>query len=251
MNLPTRVAFQEDSMDAATWADALLRAAEIGAKAVPPVRDYILLTHTKQQLSLTSLAGALGTPTAQALIAGKAVPLSGSAQLRHATLQTLKGTARGGVVVACYADGRMMDTLDGLDGLVGVVAVPDMPDDVADWIERWKPTVPGRQASAATSLIDDPVVGKALHELSGWVNLSHPIMSPRDKEHCNETLRILRANGHALPTGKMKSWAIQNGWKPGAAEELAALAGRIGTLKGKPPLGAFHDPKGKYERWRT
>ena len=161
----------------------------------------------------------------------------------------LGGYARGAVIVAFYADNKMLEKLDGIDGLVGIVAVPDLASDIDQWVARWNPMVHGQPASAPTTLISDPVVEKALASLSSWINLSHGIMNPRDKGHADEMLRILRAKGHTFEPDKMKSWAIRNGWKPGAADELATLATRIGALKSKPSLSAYHDPDGRYGRW--
>lgn len=250
MASPTRLVVPIDSQDPSAWAHALAYAAAIGGQAQPVVADYILLTHGKQQLKSTSLAGHVGATAAKKLLTNSAVPLESGGQLRHATLQTLRGSGRGAVMIAYYADEGMLETLDGIDSIVGIVAVPDLPDDIDGWIARWNPLIHGKQqASVPAPLMTDPVVEKALTALSGWINLSHAIMNTRDKAHADETLRILGAKGHALEPDNIKSWAIRNGWKPDAADELAKLASRIGEMKTKPPLTSFHNPDGKYESW--
>ncbi|MCS0504314.1 hypothetical protein [Ancylobacter mangrovi] len=143
----------------------------------------------------------------------------------------------------------MMEKVDGLAGLIGVVVVPEFPGEVDAWSARWTPVVHGQQSTAPVKLISDTVVKKALQGLSEWVNLSHAVMNPRDKEHANETLRILRAKGHILDPDKVKSWAIQNGWKPTAADELAKLAAKIQALKSKPSISDFYNAHGKYQSW--
>lgn len=75
------------------------------------------------------------------------------------------------------------------------------------------------------------------------------MLHPRDKEHVDETLRILRANGHSLKPAEMRSWAIRNGWKPGAADELAKLVQRIAGLKNRPYLTKIHNAHGRYQSW--
>lgn len=249
MPQPQRVVVPLDSQDQAAWDHALAYAFAIGSDAEPPTQDYVLLTHTKQQLKFTSLAGFLGERGTKQLLGGMGLPVEGGGLLRHATQQTLRGAARGAVIIAYYADDRMLEGLDGLAGVAGIVAVPDLPNDVDDWIARWNPFVDGSPHGAPATLIADRVVENALTALSGIVNLSHSILNPRDKGHADETLRILRAKGHVLEPGDIKSWAIRNGWQPGAADELAKLAVRIGALKSKPPLTQFHNPDGKYARW--
>lgn len=247
---PTRIVVPIDSQDPSAWAHALAYATAIGCQAQTPVRDYILLTHGKQQMKSTSLAGHVGAQWAKTLLGNSVVPLPKGGQLRHATLQTLRDSGRGAVIIAYYADEGMLEMLDGIAGIIGIVAVPDFPGEIDGWTARWNPLVHGQQqVSAPALLITDPVVEKALTALSGWINLSHAIMNPRDKGHAEETLRILRAKGHAFEPHNIKSWAIRNGWKPGAADELAKLAGRIGGMKTKPSLKDFQNPDGIYERW--
>lgn len=248
---PIRLVIPIDSDDPDAWSFALGYAEAIGTQAKPPASDYVLLTHGKQQVKHTSLAGHLGDAAAKALHANRTVGIPSGQQLRHATLQTLSGYARGAVIIAYYADDRMLEKLDGIDGLAGIVAVPDISDRIEKWVARWNPAVHGQQPSTPVVLIADPVVEKALIALSGRINLSHGIMNPRDKEHANEVLRILRAKGHAFEPDKMKSWAIRNEWKPGAADELAKLATRIGALTSKPSLSGYHDPHGRYDRWAS
>lgn len=247
MTSPIRIAFPMDGTDPSAWrkacGGALAIVQSLGGRDI----DVVLLTHSQHQLKGTSLAGALGDPAAKALLKGGAIGFD-SARLRHATLRTLSRIPRGAVLIAFYADDGMLDEVDGIAGLAGVVAVPDLPDQIAGWIERWSPTVPGRPPVPAASLLE-PVFEKALTALSGLVNLSHGIMNPRDKGHADETLRILRAKGHVADAEKVTSWAIRNGWKPGAAKELGALAARIGAMKKKPSLAAFYNPEERYKRW--
>lgn len=248
---PIRLVIPIDSDDPDAWSFAIGYAEAIGMQAQPLAKEYVLLTHGKQQLKHTSLAQHMGDAAAKALLANRTVGMPQGNQLRHTTMQTLGGYAPGAVIVAYYADEKMLEMLDGIDGLVGIVAVPDLPNQIDGWIARWNAAVHGQTPSAPTVLISDAVVEKALSSLSSWINLSHNVMNPRDKEHADETLRILRAKGHVFEPDKVKSWAIRNGWKPGAADELAKLATRIGALQTKPSLGKYHDPQGRYDRWKA
>lgn len=251
MPAPLRILIPLEGDDPNAWAQAVGFADAIAERASASAREIILLTHTKDQLRRTSLSDHMGEPAAKALLAGRPVGIASGRQLRHATLQTLRGSARGAVVVAYYADDSMLEKLDGLDGLAGVVAVPWVTDQVQGWTARWNPIIPGQEPREQDPLIDDPVIVAALTALSGSVNLAHGVMHPRDKDRANETLRILRAKGHALEADRIKTWAIRNGWKPGAADELARLAGRVAGLKAKPSLSGYHDPHGRYERWKV
>ena len=244
----TRVVVPIDPDDAASWSYAIAYAQAIGSGAQPPARSYVLLTHAKEQLKRSSLARHMGEPAAKALLANNLVGIGNGDQLGHATMQTLR-VSRGTVVIAFYADEKMVDRLDGVAGVIGIVGIPDLPNSIDGWIARWNPRIHGRQQGAPKALITDPVVEKALTSLSSWINLSHAVMNPRDKGYADETLRILRAKGHTFEPVQMRSWAIRHGWQPGSADELGRLAARIGDLKIKPSLKAYHDPDGRYDRW--
>ncbi|WP_167074864.1 hypothetical protein [Sphingomonas vulcanisoli] len=130
-------------------------------------------------------------------------------------------------------------------------AVPEFDDQVERWVSRWNPVVPGQAAKAAKPLLTDAVVEKALTTLTSLINLGNGVLVARDKEKADEILRILRAKGHSFDPIAIKSWAIQQGWKNGAADELAKLAVRVGGLKGKPSISGYHDPDGRYARWAS
>ena len=249
MSNPYRVVVPIDCDDPSAWATVLKYAQEIGGKATPPVSEYILLTHTKSQLRQTSLLNHLGEGNAKALFKNEKIDSINGDHLRHSTLRTLRGSLQGAIIIAYFAEDDMMETIDGLDGLVGVVVVPGLPGEVDNWIARWTPKVHGQQSSVPVKLISDSVIEKALQSLSGRINLSNKAMNPRDKQHANETLRILRAKGHQLDAASIKSWAIQNSWAPKTAEELARLADKIQKLGSKPSIKNFFNTDSRYQRW--
>lgn len=211
--------------------------------------DIILLTHTKHQLDHTSLSRLLGDRAVRALGKGT-VTLSSGVRLHAATMRTLSWPPRKSVLVVYYAETGILDLADGTRNVVGVVAVPDVPGEADDWAKRWGVIVHGEERKAPAPLIEDPVVVRALDMLTRMVNLSTGIGNPRDKDFADETLRILRAKGHADPTPHIRSWAIQNGWKPEHAVKLEALSQKIWGLKVKPSLLKFYNAHERYDRWR-
>lgn len=250
MTKPIRVLVPLDSQDAEALRVALGYATKICETVGPGVQDVILLVHTKNQLDHTSLSRFLGAANVKALGKGP-IPLPGGVRLHAETMKTLRYPPRKSVVVVYYAEPKILDCVDGLNNVVGVVAVPDLPGEADAWVARWGVVVHGQAQQPPATLIDDPVFVRAMETLSGVINLSTGLGHPRDKAMANEILRILRAKGHADQSAKLKSWAIRRGWRPDDAAELAALAKKIWALKTKPSLSGFHDPAGRYERWRT
>ncbi|WP_411902744.1 hypothetical protein [Methylorubrum thiocyanatum] len=244
-----RVVVPVDSMDPESWKLAIEYACAAATGSTPPAREIVLLTHTKAQLEGTSLSAYLGEPTAKALLSNSSVTVSGGTAMRHVTMRTAGRSLPASVVIAFHANDELLEFVDGLQGPLAIVAVPDLPDDAVRWIERWTPHIHGQPAQTAAPLIADPVVEKALEHLTS-MGSGKPVLDPRDEERVNETLRILRAKDHVLVPEKIESWAIRNGWKPKAAEQLAHKARKIGGLASKPSLRAFHNPEGKYAGWQ-
>ena len=169
--------------------------------------------------------------------------------LHAETMRTLKWPARSSVLVVYYGEKGILDFADGARNVAGIVTVPDLPGEADEWATRWGAVIHGQERRAPSKTIQDPVVARALKGLSEWINLSTGLSHPRDKEHANEILRILRAKGHADPTPHIKSWAIVNGWKPDHAAKLEELSRKIWGLKAKPSLSKFYNPHERYERW--
>ena len=191
---PVRAVVPLDSQDPAAWAHALAYAAAMGGRAKPAVLDYVLLTHAKQQLKSTSLAGHVGETAAKALVANKTVGIPTGGQLRHATIQTLRNSGAGAVVIAYYADEGMLETLDGLAGIVGIVAVPEFPGEVDGWIARWNPIVHG-QAQAST-----PAPSSATSSRGVGNKALPPPRSSAKPSRTAPTILLLSCNRHLRPS---------------------------------------------------
>ncbi|RUW72392.1 hypothetical protein [Mesorhizobium sp. M2A.F.Ca.ET.067.02.1.1] len=166
-------------------------------------------------------------------------------------MRKIRPSSRKSVLIVYYAAPDILDLVDGLHNVAGVVAVPDLPGTADDWARRWGAIVHGQEQQPPVALIDDPVVVRGLEALTRIVNLSTGLLHPRDKDHANETLRILRAHGHQDPSPHIKSWAIRNGWRPDGAADLEILSRKIWSLKSKPSLSSFHNATVRYERWRN
>lgn len=244
-----RVLVPIDSHDETAFQAALAYASAICEKAGPDVRDITLLIHTKGQLDSTSLGRFLGKANLKALARGP-IPLPGGRQLGVETTTKLYSPSRRSVIIAYYADIKLLDAADGLRNIAGIVAVPWIPNEADSWAARWGVKVHGEAPRAAPALIDDPITVRALETLTAVINLSTGLIHPSDKTRAEETLRILRAKGHADPTPMIKSWAIRHGWKPDHATALEALSRRIWGLKGKPILARIPGGSDRYARWQ-
>jgi hypothetical protein len=55
---------------------------------------------------------------------------------------------------------------------------------------------------------------------------------------------------HALDAAKIRNWPFRNGWKPGAADELAKLMNKIVGFMARPHLTNIPNAKTRYTSWK-
>lgn len=246
----TRVLVPSDEIDANTLTVVFSYVQKICDEQTAPVEEVILLVPVKQTIRHTGLASALGEKISKKLHEGHAVSLPIGISMRLETMKTLRWLTKRCVVICAYADKKMLDQIDAESKLAGVVAIPYAPGVLDQWQKAWSAHVHGLvQQPVAQELIPDPVVEQAFLGLTSTINISRSVLHPSDKEHVERILRILRIKNHPLNTEDLRAWAIRHRWHPDAANELAALATRISSLKAKPKLEHAEDGERLYQRW--
>ncbi len=213
------------------------------------VQEAILFVPGKSSVKFTTLSAALGERSTKTLHDGGTITLPSGIPMRLETVRTLRWAVKPSVLISVYSDQKMLDQVDSVKNLLGVVAVPHIPEALEKWEKTWSPTIHGALKQPAQKLIVDPIVEQALISLTHSINLSHSLLNPRDKEHADRTLRILRVNNHAESSENLRSWAVKNGWHPKAADELEKLATKVQSLKSKPRLPDPEVAKKTYEYW--
>ncbi|QWT44898.1 hypothetical protein [Azospira inquinata] len=213
------------------------------------VQEAILFVPGKDSVKYTTLTSALGERNAKKLHGGGVVALPSGVPMRLESIRTLRWVTKPSVLISIYSDQKMLDQVDSIKNLFGIVAVPHVPEALEGWQKTWSPTVHGVPKQSAQTLISDPIVEQALRSLTHGINLSHSLLNPRDKEHADRTLRILRANDHVEKPENLRAWAIKNGWHPKAADEFEKLAIKVLSLKSKPRLQDLDVAKRTYDYW--
>lgn len=229
---------------------AISLADDLCKKGSDEIHDVVLYIPTKQNLKGTSIESVLGEAICRTLYKGERIKLSSGKYLRLGTMQTFKREFKPCVVVAIYADDKMMDQIDAMDKLHSVIAIPHVDGALDNWSKTWTPIEPGKQnGNNNKCLIEDTVIVSALESLTNTINLSHSILNSRDKETANNTIRILRRNNHYCDSSNIRAWAVKNGWHPKAATELEKLWDKVFSLKGTPKVNNVEQAKGTYKYW--
>ena len=73
-----------------------------------------------------------------------------------------------------------------------------------------------------------PLVKEALKSLTDRVNLSTGLSHYSDESSAKEIFKLLYKEGEQLVASEIAVWAMENGWKSKGAQQLGALAERIG-----------------------
>jgi len=244
-----RVLIPNDDQSVDAISLAFSYANEICKVSQGTIQEVILFVPGKDSVKFTTLSSALGERNAKILHDGGVVSLPSGIPIRLETIRTLRWVTKPSVLISVYSDQKMLDQVDATKNLFGIVAVPHIPEALERWQKTWSPEVHGAAKQSVQTLIGDLIVEQALISLTHSINLSHSLLNPRDKEHTDRTLRILRTNGHAEKPENLRSWAIKNGWHPKAAEELEKLAVKVLALKSKPRLSDPYVAKTTYDYW--
>lgn len=248
-NKTQRILVPGDDLNHEAICNAIAIGIELSKSDSTKVDGVVIFIPSKGQIRHTSLETVLGEKVAKDLHKGNEVKLHSNISLRAETVQTFKRTSKRDIVIAVYADQKMMDQLDGMPSLHTIIAVPHLPDALDDWVKTWSPSIPGEQPSKVQHIINDAIIESALSSLTNSINLSHTILNPRDKEHADNTIRILRRNRHTEDSSNIRVWAIKNGWHPKAADELEKLWIKIFNLKNTPKVKDSIQAKRSYEYW--
>lgn len=249
-NKTKRILVPGDDLDYEAIGNAIGLGVELSKQEANEVDGVIIFIPTKAQIRHSSLETVLGEKLASSLYKGDEVKLHSNVTLRTETIRTFRPTYKKYIVIVVYGDEKMMDQVDAMSNLHSIIAVPHIPNALDGWIKTWSPRILGEDvASKENKIIDDAIIESALSSLTNSINLSHSILNPRDKEHANNTIRILRRNKHVQDSSNVRAWAVKNGWHPRAAGELEKLWVKIYNLKNTPKIKDSTQAKSSYEYW--
>ena len=130
------------------------------------------------------------------------------------------------MIIGLYLSQKDIDVLDSVRNAKAIIYLPWLEGEAKDWIDRWGPLILGDDESQKPPLQLDPAIEEELKKLTSLINLSTGLGHPLDKPHAKDTLAKLRSSRIRFNPNDIKNWAIQNGWKPEHADNLAKLASK-------------------------
>ena len=99
------------------------------------------------------------------------------------------------VVLACWPTAQDLDQLDSLTGLRALIVVPWDEDELGTWsVARGAKDLLGGRPTAPEPTIADPIVARAMKDLTVRVNLATGLHHPDDRSAAIQAFRILKRN---------------------------------------------------------
>jgi hypothetical protein len=200
--------------------------------------------------SISNLGRVIGDGNAKKLVKDRHLQVDG-VRLTVFTEKTAPHRFEVGPVLAAWVDDKRLDKLDVLNA-PALCAIPWDRTDIDGWKTAWNPAN-ARTGDAAGSgePVGDPVLRAALKSLSQIVNLSTGITHPSDKASAVQLFRILRTGGVPFRPEEVKAIAVQAGWEPRHARDLASVAERIAAGKVVQARGGTMWREDILDHWRA
>lgn len=200
----------------------------------PKIKNVKLFVQTQQNLKHTSIESVLREQRCKILLDGKSIQFNSNTNISLDTIRTINKYSLVDAVLAVYADQRMMDIVDVIPGTKLIIAISHSPKALDNWKNTWNPIIPGKEREEDAVLINNKIIAVALKLTTDSINISNPVLNPRDEIKIKDTLYILRVNNQYEDPINLRNWAVKNDWNPKAADQLMKYADRIFSMSSKP-----------------
>lgn len=118
------------------------------------------------------------------------------------------------------------------------------------WIEAFEPDcLSGPPIELPDSLIEDPVIAKAMESFTSITYKGRTMYDSRDGGRVTDGLMLLHSGGHLLDHERLFSAALRDGWKGSEALRLRAIGQEVARGVRKRPSERLGP--GALERWRA
>ncbi|MBY4675341.1 hypothetical protein [Marinobacterium arenosum] len=185
-----------------------------------------LVFPTKGSFPSSNIAQFLGEKAAKALTKGSAVNLGDGIQLTLEIPKNIKSFGRYDVLLATYLTAKDMDVIDGVNNTNSILYLPWNEEEGKRWLSTWKPQVVGNQSWVASTNPLPQFVQDVVLKLGRCINMATGLSHPSDKEMAKKLFSELRKNGVTAPPELVRQFAVQSGWEPVRAQELAIFAAK-------------------------
>lgn len=188
--------------------------------------NITLVFPTKGSFTSSDIADFLGDKDAKALAKGSAVNLGDGIHLTLEIPKNVKSFGKYDVLLAIYLTAKDMDVIDGVNNANSIVYLPWNEEEGMRWLSTWKPQVIGSQSWSASTGSLPQLIQDVVLKLGRCINMSTGLTHPSDKEMAKKLFSELRKKGVSSSPELVRQFAVQKGWKPSRAQELATFSAK-------------------------
>lgn len=183
-----------------------------------------LLFPAKGTFSHSDIATFLGTQATKALIKGQTVDLGNKVRLEFNTPKNSPIYGNHDIVLATYLTDKDMDIVDSIQNINSIVFLPWSEEEGKRWLSTWEPEIVGPSTwKILKPELPDPI-GNEILRLGRCINMSTGLSHPSDKDRAKRIFAGLKKQGLKASEEAIRQFAVNNGWAPVRAQELASFA---------------------------
>lgn len=188
--------------------------------------NITLVFPTKGSFKNSDIAEFVGDNAAKALFKGLSVNLGDGIQLRFDIPKNINSFSNYDIVLATYLTDKDMDIVDGIKNVNSIVFLPWLEKDGKRWLSTWSPKTVGSSSWTTPSESLPVDVQEVILKLGQCINMSTGLTHSSDKDMAKRLFTNLRKKGCIASPELIRIFAVNNGWEPIRAEELAKFSSK-------------------------
>jgi hypothetical protein len=188
------------------------------------LKRITLVFPVKGNFGSSDIATFLGQQATKALSKGQSVDLGDGIHLELDIPKNISAYGNYEVVLAAYLTDKDMDTVDGIKNISNIVFLPWLEEDGKRWLSTWNPKIVGTSSWVVSHPSLPTPIQEEILRLGRCINMSTGLSHPSDKDMAKRTFSNLKKQGHTATEEAIRQFAVNNGWEPKRAQELASFA---------------------------
>jgi len=183
-----------------------------------------LLFPAKGTFSHSDIATFLGEQAAKALLKDQKVDLGNNILLDFNIPKNFSVHGNHDIVLATYLTDKDMDIVDSARNVDSIVFLPWSEVEGKRWLSTWAPEIVGPSTWEVQKAQILPSVGDEILRLGRCINMPTGLSHPSDKDMAKRIFTSLKKQGFRATEEEIRQFAVNNGWEPVRAKELASFA---------------------------
>lgn len=183
-----------------------------------------LVFPVKSNFGSSDIATFLGQQATKALSKGQAVDLGDGIYLEFDIPKNISAYGNYEVVLAAYLTDKDMDIVDGIGNISSIVFLPWLEGDGKRWLSTWNPKIVGPSSWVISQPSLPTPIQEEILRLGRCINMSTGLSHPSDKHMAKEIFFNLKKQRYTATEETIRQFAVNNGWEPKRARELASFA---------------------------